>query len=108
MSQTIASLVAGFIAGARLKAQGGITLVEAGQLVFDLLQTVMLAADQYRDVPGPQRKEWVLAAVGQLLDVLTPFLPLPVRLASPILRPVVLAIVSGAVESLLPTVRAAR
>jgi len=108
MSQTIASLVAGFLAGVRLKAQGGITLVEAGQLMFDLLQTVMLAADEYRAVPGAERKAWVLSAVGQLLDVLMPFLPLPVRLASPFLRPVVLAIVSGAIESLLPTVRAAR
>ena len=108
MSQTIASLVSGFLAGARAKAAGGITLVEAAQLVFDLVQTTMGVADLYHDVPGPQRKEWVLAAVGQLLDVLTPFLPLPVRLASPILRPVVIAIVSGAIESLLPTVRAAR
>jgi hypothetical protein len=107
---TLASKVRAFIAEAVLQAKGGLTLVECGQLLFALLGIAMAAADEWRNVPGTQRKTWVLDAVGRLYDALLPYMPLPMRLplVSDVIRQVVMALVSGAVEAILPTVRAAR
>ena len=107
---TLAGKVTAFINEAVLQAKGGLTLVECGHLLFALLALAMSAADEWRNVPGTQRKTWVLDAVGRLYDALLPFMPLPVRvpIVSGVIRQVVLALASGAIEALLPTVRAAR
>jgi len=107
---TLAGKVAAFIAEAVLQAKGGLTLAECGQLLFSLLALAISAADEWRNVPGTQRKAWVLDAVGRLYDALVPYLPLPMRLplVSDVIRQVVMALASGAVEAILPTVRAAR
>ena len=107
---TLESKVRAFIVEAVLQAKGGLTLVECGNLLFSLLGLAMSAADEWRNVPGAQRKTWVLDAVGRLYDALLPYMPLPMRLplVSDVIRQVVMALVSGAVEAILPTVRAAR
>ena len=101
--------VAAFIEAARRDAAGGLTFRELGQLAFRLVILAMSFADQYRSISGDERKRWVMGAAEMLFDSLLPLLPLPARIpgVSSILRSVFLAIVSGAIESLLPTVRAA-
>lgn len=101
--------VAAFVDAARRDAGDGLTLAEFASLAFDLTGLVIAAADEYRGVPGEERKRWVLAAAASLFDALLPLLPLPARLpiVSGILRSVFLAIVDGAVEALLPIVRRA-
>jgi len=107
--EDLSAAVKGFIAQARASAADGLTFVEFGTLAFALVQLSMLMVDRYRDTPGADRKAWVLSAAAALFDALLPLLPLPARIpgVSSILRSVFLAIVSGAIESLLPTVRAA-
>jgi len=99
--------VAAFIEAARRDAAGGLTLVEFGSLAFQLVSLAMAAADEYRAVPGAERKKWVMAAAEKLFDALLPLLPLPARLpiVSGVLKQIYLAIVDGAIESLLPLVR---
>lgn len=101
--------VVAFIEAARRDAAGGLTFRELGQLAFRLVILAMSFADQYRSISGDERKRWVMGAAEMLFDSLLPLLPLPARIpgVSSILRSVFLAIVSGAIESLLPTVRAA-
>ena len=106
----LAAKVATYIREAVAQASDGITLVEAGHLLFALMTLAMQAADEWRSQPGDMRKAWVLDAVGRLYDALLPFMPLPVRvpIVSGVIRQVVLALASGAIEAWLPTVRAAR
>lgn len=99
--------VAAFIEAARRDAADGLTVVEFASLAFQLVTLAMAAADEYRAVPGLERKRWVMAAAASLFDAMLPFLPLAARMpiASSVLRQIYLAIVDGAIDSLLPLVR---
>jgi hypothetical protein len=106
---TVADKIAAFIATARSSAADGITVAEFGELVVALLKTVMAALDSLPE-GGAAKKQWTLDAVGLLFDAVAdkavpmPLYPLWV-LARPVVRSLVLAIASGAVEQLLPLVR---
>lgn len=104
-----AAKAAAFIEQARLDAANGLTVAEFGTFAFTLVGLAVAFADEYRAVPGAERKAWIVDAAASLFDALLPLLPLPARLpiVSGILRSVFLAIVDGAVEALLPIVRRA-
>jgi hypothetical protein len=100
-----------FIAIAKLKAAGGITVAEFGELTVALLRVAIAAADLLA-VDGSRKKELVLEAVAALFDALAdkavPTLAWPVWLiVRPTVRQLVLLAAAGAIESLLPVVRIA-
>ena len=106
-----ADKVRAFLVVARLKASDGLTVAEFGELLIALLRVAIDAADLMAQ-PGPERKEFVLAAVAALFDSVAdqavPTLAWPVWIvARPIVRTLLLSAVSGAIETLLPIVRIA-
>ena len=106
-----ADKVRAFLVVARLKASDGLTVAEFGELLIALLRVAIDAADLMTQ-PGPERKEFVLAAVAALFDSVAdqavPTLAWPVWIvARPIVRTLLLSAVSGAIETLLPIVRIA-
>jgi len=103
--------VSAFIAIAQLKARNGITLSEFGELVVALLRVVMSTVDSL-PAEGSEKKQWALDAVAALFDSLAdgciPILAWPVWiLVKPAARSILLLVISGAIESLLPLVRIA-
>ena len=103
--------VSAFIAIAQLKARNGLTLSEFGELVVALLRVVMSTVDSL-PAEGSEKKQWALDAVAALFDSLAdgciPILAWPVWiLVKPSARSILLLVVSGAIESLLPLVRIA-
>lgn len=110
---TLASKVSAFLAAAQSAAADGITWVEFGTLLLALLRIVVQALDDVATLSGPEKKELVLEAAAALFDTIadkavpTAAWPLWI-LVRPAIRSLVLAIASGAIESLLPLVRASR
>lgn len=110
MATSFGDLVLAFLADAKAKAQGGLTLAECGQLFVALTQLAVQAANTLAN-PGAEKKQLVLEAVGQLWDHLEPYLPLPgwLRPFWPFLRgsvkAIVLAVASGAVEAIYATIK---
>ncbi|MFM7289617.1 MAG: hypothetical protein ACKO6B_00100 [Planctomycetia bacterium] len=105
----LADKIRAFIATAKEKAAGGITVAEFGELTVALLRVVISAADSLPD-DGEQKKAWVLAAVGMLFDAVAdkcvPLVAWPVWiLVRGSVRSLVLMAASGAIESLLPLIR---
>ena len=103
--------VSAFIAIAQLKARNGLTLSEFGELVVALLRVVMSTVDSL-PAEGSEKKQWALDAVAGLFDALAdgciPILAWHVWiLVKPAARSILLMVVSGAIESLLPLVRIA-
>lgn len=108
---SLAEKVRAFIAVAQSAASGGITLAEFGELLIALLKIAIDAADSI-PVDGGERKAFVVTAVGLLFDNIAdkaiPALAWPFWLIlKPAARQLLLLIVSGAIESLLPLVRKA-
>jgi hypothetical protein len=108
---SLAEKVKAFVAVAKLKAAGGITLAEFGELSVALLRVAIDAADAI-PVDGAERKAFVLNAIGLLFDELAdkaiPALAWPVWIiVRPAARQLLLLVASGAIESLLPLVRKA-
>ena len=104
--------VSAFIAIAQLKARNGLTLSEFGELVVALLRVVMSTVDSL-PAEGSEKKQWALDAVAALFDSLAdgciPILAWPIWiLVKPAARSILLLVVSGAIESLLPLVRIAQ
>jgi hypothetical protein len=104
--------VSAFIAIAQLKARNGLTLSEFGELVVALLRVVMSTVDSL-PAEGSEKKQWALDAVAALFDSLAdgcvPVLAWPIWiLVKPAARSILLLVVSGAIESLLPLVRIAQ
>lgn len=100
-----------FIAQAKDKAKDGLTFAELGVLTYSLMRLVILQVDELA-VPGALKKADVLTAVGLLFDTLAdqcvPVLAKPFWwVAKPVVRSVVLALLSGLMEGVLPDVRAA-
>ena len=109
--EQLQAAVSGFLAGARDKAAGGLTVAEFGQLVVELLR---LSVTGLEAIPadGPAKKAWALGVVTLLFDSVAGF-AVPVYLqpfwllARPAIRSLVLAAAGGALEQILGMVRAA-
>lgn len=98
-----------FLADAKKLSEGGLTISEFGELLVALLRLAVKLADGYQ-VPGEQKKAWVLEIVGvffdEVADGLVPIYAKPVWfLLRPAVRSLVLSLASGAIESILPLVR---
>ena len=106
----ILNKIAAFVATAESAASDGLTWAEFGELMVSLLRLAVRLVDLLQ-VSGPEKKEIVLAAAAALFDSLAdrcvPLLLWPVwgLVRSPV-RALVMALASGAVEALLPLVRA--
>ena len=99
-----------YIATAEVAAANGLTWAEFGELLVGLLRLAVQAADLL-NVPGQEKKAVVMEAAAALFDSLAdkavPTLLWPVWiLVRPSVRSLVLALASGAVEQILPMVRA--
>lgn len=106
----MAEKVAAFISAAKVVAADGITWQEFGELAVSLLRLSIDWVD-VAALPGPEKKLVVLASVAALFDALAdkavPAYAYPLWvLVRPAVRSLLLALASGAVESLLPLVRA--
>lgn len=101
-----------FIGTAKSAAAGGITWSEFGELMLALLRMGIDTLDVFKAIPGSEKKHLVLEAMGRLFDaVADKAVPLPVYplwfLVRPAIRSLLLALASGAIEQVLPLVRAA-
>lgn len=101
--------VQAFVGMAKAMSADGLTFSEAGQLATQLLRLTMAAVDAV-PTDGQAKKFFVLDSIGLLYDAVAdrlvplPFYPVWLLVRSPV-RSLVLAVASGAVESLLPLVR---
>ena len=98
-----------FIFTAKEHAQDGLTLAEFAELAVALMRVVMAAVDGLPS-SGAEKKQWVLEAVGMLFDEVAGLgVPVPLwpvwAIVKPAVRQLLLLVVSGALESMLPLVR---
>jgi hypothetical protein len=111
-SDGLINKVAAFIEAASLAASDGLTWSEFGELMLSLLRLVMTSLDMVASLTGPQKKALAVDAVARLFDAVADqavpaaVYPLWLLVRSPV-RALVVAIASGAIEQLLPLVRAA-
>lgn len=109
--QSVADKVNKFVAAARLASLDGLSIAEFAELVIALLRISIEAVDSI-PADGQAKKAWVMEALGLLFDSVAdkciPTVAYPVWiLLRPAARSLVMALGSGAVESLLPLVRTA-
>lgn len=103
--------IAAFIQAAREAAADGLTWAEFGELLLSLLRLVVTTLDTVSGLTGPQKKALALEAVVSLFDAVadkavpTMLWPLWI-LARPAVRSLVVSLAAGAIEQLLPLVRA--
>lgn len=103
--------VKAYIATAQSAAADGLTWAEFGELLVALVRLLVETLDTVSSLTGPQKKALVLEAVGLLFDAVADqavpayLYPLWI-LARPAVRQLVVALASGAVEQILPLVRA--
>jgi len=107
----LASAVQAFLDTAVAKASDGITWAEFGELLIALLRLTVTSLDVVSGMDGAEKKALVMVAVGSLFDRLAdqavPPIALPVWwLVRPAVRSLLMSLASGAVEALLPLVRA--
>ena len=110
--EQLQSAVVGFIAGARAKAQGGLTVAEFGSLVVEVIRLAVAGLDTINTLDGPSKKAWAIACVGNLFDAVAGLaVPLYLQpfwiLARPAIRVLVLAAAGGALEQILKLTREA-
>jgi hypothetical protein len=110
--EQLSAAVSQFIADARAKATGGLTVAEFGSLVVELLRLAVSGLDAVTALDGPSKKAWSLSAVALLFDTVAdacvPFPAKPVWwLVRPAVRSLVLAAAGGALEQILRLSRAA-
>jgi hypothetical protein len=111
--QSIAQKVSAYLAAAQSATADGLTWREFGELLLGLLRISIETLDATSTLSGPEKKELVLEAAATLFDTLAdkavPLAAWPIWiLLRPSIRSLVLAIAAGAVEQILPLVRAAR
>lgn len=99
---TFRDRIEAFVADAREKAQGGFTLAELSEL-FDKFVEIAVAEAKFLQLPGAEKKAYVLAAIGYLFDAVAPAIPLGyLRLVSwlvlPVIRATVLVLADRAIE----------
>lgn len=111
-SEGLLSKVAAFIDAATLAAADGLTWSEFGELMLSLLRLVVSSLDLVASLTGPQKKALAVDAVARLFDAVADqavpaaVYPLWLLVRSPV-RAIVVALAAGAIEQLLPLVRAA-
>ena len=110
--EQLQSAVLAFIAGAREKARGGLTVSEFGSLVVEVIRLAVAGLDTITTLDGPGKKAWALSCVGTLFDAVAdscvPMLVKPVWwIVRPAVRSLVLAAAGGALEQILALTRAA-
>lgn len=103
--------VKAYIATAQSAAADGLTWAEFGELLVALVRLLVESLDAVSVLTGPQKKAMVLEAVGLLFDAVAdqavPAYLYPLwLLARPAVRQLVVALAAGAVEQILPLVRA--
>lgn len=99
-----------YVASAQSLASDGITLSEFSELAVGLLRVTMAAVESI-PIDGPSKKAWVLEAIAMLFDStadkLIPIVLWPAWIVfKPAVRSLVLAAAGGAVEAILPLLRA--
>jgi hypothetical protein len=110
--EQLQSAVLALIAGARLKAAGGLTVSEFGSLTVEVIRLAVAGLDTITTLDGPGKKAWTLACVGTLFDAVAdscvPTLAWPVWfILRPAVRTLVLSAAGGALEQILVLTRAA-
>lgn len=103
--------VAAFIATAQSAAADGLTWAEFGQLLTALLRLAVAGLDHVANLTGDQKKALVLEAAANLFDAVADFaVPIWAKpfwlLTRTAIRSLVLALASGAIEQIIPLVRA--
>jgi hypothetical protein len=99
-----------YVVTAKLIARDGLTWSEFGELLIGLLRIAVGAANTL-SAPGADKKAAVLQSAAALFDgvagLAMPFWQRPFwSIVRPAVRQLVLAIAAGAIEQLLPMVRA--
>ena len=107
----LTAAVESFIADAKAKAGGGLTVAEFGSLVVALLHLAVAGLDTMAG-DGADKKLWVVQMIGVLFDSVAfscvPWLATPAWLVlRPAIRSIVLAAAGGMIDSLIPLVRKA-
>jgi hypothetical protein len=102
--------ISSFLADARRTAADGLTWQEFGELFVALLHLVTDTLDRVTSLSGVEKKAIALTAVTVLFDTTAskcvPLMAYPAwALLRPALRAFVLALASGAIESMLSIVR---
>jgi hypothetical protein len=110
--EQLQTAVLAFIASARLKAAGGLTVAEFGSLATELLKLTVVGLDPLPTLDGQAKKAWALSCVGTLFDAVAdscvPTLAWPVWfILRPAVRSLVLSASGGALEQILVLTRAA-
>lgn len=105
----IASRVKAFIAVAEIKAKGGLTIAEFGELFLALMRLCIEAVDAL-DAAGSQKKALVLEALDELFEALAdkavPLYAYPFWvIARPAIKATVMAAASGSIEVVLSWIR---
>jgi len=110
-SSQLQAAVAAFLAEARAKAANGLTVAEFGSLVIELLRLAVTGLDA---IPSDKaaKKVWALGIIGALFDNVAGYaVPMALQplwfFVKPIVRQLVLAAASGALEQVLQLSRAA-
>jgi hypothetical protein len=108
----LTAAVTGFLAGARDKARGGLTVSEFGSLTVELIRLAVTGLDTISGMDGPTKKAWALSCVGTLFDAVAdscvPTLAWPVWfIVRPAVRLLGLSAAGGALEQILVLTRAA-
>jgi hypothetical protein len=99
-----------FLADSRRAAADGLTWQEFGGLMTALCQLCIETLDRVKTLSGPEKKAIALVAVASLFDAVAgqcvPLMAWPAwAILRPALRAFVLALASGAIESMIPMVR---
>ncbi len=100
-----------YIEAARASAANGLTWGEFGELLVALLRLAISLYDDIAMLSGAEKKAAVMDAAGRLFDAVADrcvplaFYPLWM-LARPAVRSLLVALAGGAIEQLLPLVRA--
>jgi hypothetical protein len=99
-----------FLSDARRTAADGLTWSEFGQMLVSLLHLVVDVLDKVNTLSGQEKKEIALTAVAALFDTTAgrcvPLAAWPAwAFLRPVLRAFVMALASGAIESMLHIVR---
>ena len=110
--EQLQAAVVGFIAGARAKAAGGLTVSEFGSLTVEVIRLAVAGLDTINTLDGAAKKAWAIACVGNLFDAVAdaciPFVALPVWwIVRPAVRTLVLSAAGGALEQILKLTREA-
>ena len=110
--EQLQAAVIGFIAGARAKAAGGLTVAEFGSLTVEVIRLAVAGLDTISTLDGAAKKAWAIACVARLFDEVAdacvPFAAKPIWwIVRPAVRTLVLSAAGGALEQILKLTREA-